>query len=386
MAKLGYYVSEQLHKRNLLSKFIVFSKGKFDTEFPTLPVSGKSRYILFILNRLNRIIKLPDHKFRLLQEHIYDILCRRHINKNIGVLFTTNAHLKRTFSRAKKLGIPIIYAPANPEENYICELITEEHKKLNITKEEPYTYKPRLSFYNRSIPYVDTVIGTYPTVYKTYKTHSKVNDVQHINGFLKIDFKPYDYSPSPVTSKLKVIYLATTVPLKGLQYLLAAWEKLMQHQDIANNFELHVVGRIEKSVQYYVNKNYPDLKQVQYKGRVKDVTSELQEMDLCVIPSLTDGGPYVAFEAAHYGLPIIITENCGSTELLSNEPKGCLPIPIQDADAIYEKILWVYNNREMAKQIGINGKQHLDNYDMDTFIKQVADYLEDALSKQNVTV
>lgn len=386
MAKLGYYVSQQLHKRNLLLSFIVHSKGKYDTEFPSMPVSKWSRYYLFALNKLNRFLKLPDHKFRLIQEHLFDIFCRKHIHKDVGLLFTTNAHMKRTFARAKKLGITIIYVPANAEENYICELVTEEQQKMHISGDEPYTYKPRLRFYNESIPYVDTVVGTYPPVYHTYVSHSKVKNIVHINGFLKIDFKPYTHIHREPTKKLNVIYIATTVPLKGLQYLLAAWAKLMLDAKISDNLELHILGRIEHSVQQYINENFSHLPNINYAGRVEDVTTYLKDMDLCIIPSLTDAGPYVAFEAAHYALPIIMTENCGSAELLRQEPQGCIPVPIRDGEAIYNSVLWVYNNREAAQQIGINGKQHLDNYDMDEFILNVTDYLERSLNSKNESV
>lgn len=91
MAKLGYYVSAQLHKRGLLKKFVVSSKGKYETPFPSEPVSRWSRYYLFLLNKLNKFIKLPDYRFRLIQEHLFDMQCRSHITPDIDLLFTTNA-------------------------------------------------------------------------------------------------------------------------------------------------------------------------------------------------------------------------------------------------------------------------------------------------------
>lgn len=375
MARLGYYVSTQLHKKGILKKFVVFSKGAHTTDFPCVPVSNLSRYILFVLNKVNRIFNITEHKFRLLQERLYDWLCRKHITADVDMLFTTNAHLKRTFKKAEKLGIRIIYVPANPEENYIYDLVTEEQEKLGIKEDEPYTYKPRLKYYNDSIPYVDTIVGTYPTVYDSYSKSSRGYNVVQINGHLKPDFKPRAYTERPDSDPYKVIYIASTVPLKGLQYLLEAWKELEGYK----NLELHIVGRIQPSVKNYINKHFKKLKHVIYKGRVENVGGILEEMDLCVVPSLTDGGPYTALEAAHYGLPVILTENCGSAELLSRDPSGCIIIPIRDAEAIKQQILWAYNNRDKAKMLGKNAKYQLDNYDMQEFILQVADYLENEL-------
>jgi hypothetical protein len=46
MARLGHMLSTELHKRGMLQHFIIHSKGKFDTEFPSKPVTRISRYYL----------------------------------------------------------------------------------------------------------------------------------------------------------------------------------------------------------------------------------------------------------------------------------------------------------------------------------------------------
>lgn len=382
MARLGYYLSDILHKQGVLKYFVVYSKGKHQTLFPSVPVSGIAKYYLFLLNKLNRFIKLPDHKFRLIQEYLYDVFCQKHITPDISILFTTNAHLKRTFKKAKKLGIKIIYVPANPEENYINELVSEEYKRLGISKVDPYTYKPRLDFYNESIVYVDKVVGTYPTVYRSYAATDKQYEVIHIDGHLKPDFKPYIYKDRPIGETLNVLYIATTVPLKGLQYLLHAWQELMLEPH-ADKLQLHIIGRIDPTLNKYFDKHFNNIKNVRFLGRVEDITPELTTKDVCVVPSLTDGGPYVALEAAHYGIPVILTDNCGSSELLSREPSGCMIIPIRDVEAIKKSINWIYNNRTEAKEMGKNAKKQLDNYSMEDFIAQLATYLQEELAKRS---
>ncbi len=381
MARLGYLVSKELYTKGILKYFVVHSKGKFSTPFPSLPVTFSSRLLLFLLNKLNKLIKLPDHKFRLLQEHAYDIFCSAHIKRDIGVLFTTNAHLRRTFRKAKRYNITIVYVPANPEENYIYNLVTEENQKLGIQSTDPYTYRPRLDFYNQSIQYVDTVIGTYPTVYNTYKEANGNYEVLQINGHLKPDFQAYDLQPKSSGGVFKVIYIASTVALKGLQYLLEAW-KLLTEATTDLPIKLYVVGKIDKTVQSHIDKHFIQLQKVNFVGRVPDVTAYLKDKDIAVVPSLTDGGPYVALEAAHYGLPVIITENCGSAELLSRGKGGCKIVPIRNPERIKEEILWAYNNREASIEMGRNAKEILDNYQPEEFVVEIANYLENRLKQQ----
>lgn len=385
MARLGYYVSEQLHKRALLKKFVVFSKGKFETEFPSTSVSSFARYYLFVLNTINKLFKLQEHKFRLIQEHLYDILCQKHITEDISILFTTNALLKRTFQKAQRLGIPIIYVPANPEENYINKLICDENKKLGIRRYCPYTYPPRLKYYNESVQYIDTVVGTYPTVQETYASAGKNYKLEKITGHLKPDFNNQLAKPKTSKDRYNVIYIATTVPLKGLQYLLEAWEQLLKKPE-SEHIHLHIVGNIEQSIQTYINKHYSQLTHITYTGRVPDVTTYLADKDLCVVPSLTDGGPYVALEAAFFKIPVVLTENCGSADLLGQAPSGCKTIPIRDSTAIYNAILWAYNNKHEAEQMGRNAKKNLEEYDMNAFILKVTDYLEQYPLKETNTI
>ncbi|MGN6476140.1 MAG: glycosyltransferase family 4 protein [Flavipsychrobacter sp.] len=378
MARLGYFLSRELNKRGLLKNFIVHSKGKFETPFKSLPVSAFSRYYLFILNSIIKFLPIPNHKFRLLQEQLYDWFCYFRIQKDTGIIFTTNAYLKRTFIKAKKLGIFIVLMPGTPEENYIYDLVLEENQKLGITTVDAYTYKKRLHYFNQSITHVDEVIGSMPTVYTSY-THSNVfnGNVVKILGHMSPDFPPNNGKTEIVEDSevFTVGFLAYTVILKGLHYLVDAWQEIL-NDDNPPNIKLRIGGSVEQPIMNYINSHFAPLKNVELAGPISDVSNFMQGLDLFVVPSLIDGGPATALEAAHNSVPVIITDNCGSAELLSRGEGGCHVVPIKDAQAIKREILWAYNNRAAAADLGKTGKENLDNYDMDAYISQVADHLE----------
>jgi len=376
MARLGYYISRDLHERGLLKNFVVYSKGKFETPFPSSAVSPLSRYFLFALNKLNRFFPMKPHKFRFLQERLFDWFCAKRIGSDIDILFVTQPYLLRTFKKAKKLGVKIIFIPANPEENYINAIVTDEKKKLGIEDDDAYTYKKRISYYNEAIQYVDTVVGSYPTVYESYASSAFKGEVVKLIGHLKPDFKPIPAVDREIKPEFKVGYLAHTVILKGLQYLFEAWEMLMKETGNDGNLKLYVAGGIDESMHEHLVKNHLNIKNVQLIGRIADVPEFMKDKDLFIVPSLVDGGPYTALEAAHYCLPVIITENSGSSELLGRANSGCHIIPIKDAQSIKNEILWAYNNRQEAKQLGLNAKYNLEHYKMEDFISLLADYLE----------
>ena len=133
MARLGYILSKELHRRGLLKTFVVHSKGKFETPFPSEPVSFFSRYYLFILNKLNNIFNFKTHQFRFLQERLFDWFCAKKIDDSIDIVFATQPYLKRTFRKAKKLGIKTIVLSGTPEDNYMYDIVSEENKKLGAT-------------------------------------------------------------------------------------------------------------------------------------------------------------------------------------------------------------------------------------------------------------
>ncbi len=381
MARLGYYLSEQLDKKGILQDFIVYSKGKYTTSFKSSPVSYWSRHVLFLLNWLDKRFHFASYKFRYVQELIFDFFCVSKITRETGILFVTQPYLPRTFRKAKKMGIEIIFIPANPEENYIRNLVTEEQTKLNIHAVDAYTYPQRIELFNKSVNYIDKVVGTYPTVYETYKTSAYKGEVIKMIGHLKPDFTPLVIEKKEAPKGTFIVgYLAHTVALKGLHYLLEAWQMLMQEHP-EYDIKLLIAGKIDPAIELHINEKYTALIKTERLGRIVDIKDFYKQLHLFVVPSLIDGGPYTALEAAHYAVPVLITENCGSAELLSRNETGCTIVAIRDAAAIKEEIKKAYNNREASAQMGMNAKYNLDTYRMDELITDVANYLENRLNK-----
>lgn len=384
MARLGYYLSNELDKRGLLQKFIVHSKGKYDTPFKSEPVSFTSRLYLKVLNTANKLLHFAPHKFRFLQERIFDWFCRFKINKNTDLLFVTHPFLKKTFKKAKALGITVVLLSGTPEENYIYEIVSEENKKLGITSIDAYTYPRRLHYFNESVVHVDKVIGSLPPAYQSYKNSKTFKgEVVNLTGHMLPDFKQVIIAAKNTTKETFTVgYIAHTVVLKGLHYLLEAWEEFTAELE-DTNVELHIVGGMHPAMKAYIDDRFRGIKQVKFLGSKdsKGVESFLQSIDLFVVPSLVDGAPITALEAAHYAVPVVITDNSGSCELLSRGSNSCQVIPIRNVNAIKESISWAYHHKAENIEMGARGKQALDDYKFNDFMVALADVLEGEISK-----
>lgn len=378
MARLGYALSKELHKRGLLKAFIVNSKGKFETPFPSEPVSFFSRYYLFILNKLNNIFNFKTHKFRFLQELLFDWFCAMKIDNSISILFSTQPYMKRTFRKAQKLNITTILLPGTPEDDYIYNIVSEENKKLNSKEIDAYTYDKRNRYFKASMKHLDIVIGFFPTVYQSYqKSIAFQGKSVELVGHITVDLPEFNIKDKkPKENKFVVGFLSYVVVLKGLQYLLEAWKKILAEHNI-KDIELLIGGPLNPIMKSYIDKHFKGLAQVKYLGHVSDIAGFMQEIDLFVIPSLVDAGPLTALEAAHYGVPSVITNNSGSSALVGKGDCADYIIPIRDAKAIEEKILWAYHNRDKNTQLGVIAKQTVAEYSFDEYIIRLGNYIEE---------
>lgn len=373
MARLGHMLSTELHKRGMLQHFIIHSKGKFDTEFASKPVTRISRYYLYIINKLVSTFSIPSYKSRYLQEILFDWFCQWRLKKDTDILFSTNPFMKHTFSRAKKLGMLVVLLPGTPEENYIFNIVDEENKKTGIHATDAYTYEKRLNHYNQSIQHVDKVIAPHPVVLASYTEAKHKAEIVSIVGHMTPDLKP-TATIKKNNSTFHVGYVAHTVLLKGLHYLLAAWQDI--NESGTKNITLHIGGNADEPMKNYIDAHFKGLVNVKWHGHVSDIPAFMQQLDLLVVPSLVDAGPSTPLEAAYNSIPSIITDHCGSYELLIRNNPGCWVIPIRDKDAIKERILFAYNNRDVCKQTGEYARYNMQNYSMESFMQELADYLE----------
>lgn len=378
MAKFGYYISQALHRERLLQHFVVHSKGKFTTPFPSVPVSPWSRYYLRLLSAFAPKVHMPNHKQRLLQEKLFDLFCADRVTSTTRVLIATQPFLEKTFAKAKKLGATTVFIPGTAEENFIHDIVVSERERTNIGGEDAYTDPARLAFYNRSMRHLDIVAAPFSAVYESYQKSTFNGRLLELYGYLKPEIQTGN--PKRDSGIFKVGYLAHTVLLKGLIDLLDAWLLLERRGALLPHMQLHIAGGMDEDMQRYIDSHYRTLKQVFFTGHTQDVSAFYQSLDLFVVPSLTDGTPYTAIEAAMNGVPVLLTENCGSKTFLSGEKGvGCFVIPIRDPNAIAHHISEAIKNPEKYVEVGLRGKQYVADYNSEGYIKQVVAFTKELL-------
>lgn len=159
-------------------------------------------------------------------------------------------------------------------------------------------------------------------------------------------FAPKTYAKTDSDKPLECIYVGGVKELKGIYYLLEAIRKMdasVAHLTVVGNADLQSAAL------------QPYLSNVSFTGTVlhSEIPLLLQNADVFVFPSLGEGLSLSVLEAAACGLPLIVSENAGVADVMQDGREGFL-IPIQNTQAIVEKITWFTQHREQLAVMGSN--------------------------------
>jgi glycosyltransferase involved in cell wall biosynthesis len=70
-----------------------------------------------------------------------------------------------------------------------------------------------------------------------------------------------------------------------------------------------------------------------------------------VMPSLEDAQPLVVLEAMAHGVPVIITDRCGSTDFVEDGQEGFV-VAIRDVGALTDRMRRLAHDAELAGRMG----------------------------------
>lgn len=163
---------------------------------------------------------------------------------------------------------------------------------------------------------------------------------------------------------LSVSYLR---PEKGLRYLIKAFKKLNLRDTV---LIIIGTGKEEKNLKSLA-KDDENIRFLGYK-QGKEKAKYYSLADIFVLPSLHDPWGLVVNEAMYYGLPIVVTNTSGSSELVTDN--GFVVEP-GNSEALAIAIQKLMNNEELRKQMGKRSKEHIKKYNLEyavnSFLKAI---------------
>ena len=107
-----------------------------------------------------------------------------------------------------------------------------------------------------------------------------------------------------------------------------------------------------------------------------EVHTYFQKSDVFVYPSLYEGSALAIYEALASGLPVITTPNSGS--VVRDGVEGFI-VPIRDVDTLKEKILLLYENKELREEMGQNARKRAEEFTWTAYRQRLGTLLRQIL-------
>jgi glycosyltransferase involved in cell wall biosynthesis len=175
---------------------------------------------------------------------------------------------------------------------------------------------------------------------------------------------------------LRILYVGQVGYRKGLQYLLDAVAKMPSSQA-----ELTIVGPI-------VNRSeiLSDLpRNAKYLGKLsrEALKTEYARADVFVLPSLAEGMALVVLEAMAFGLPVIITRECGYEGVVHDGIEGFV-IPSRNSRRILQSLEVLLRDHDLRTRMSQASRRRAEDYTWERFESQLIEELSSRLPNLGV--
>lgn len=162
--------------------------------------------------------------------------------------------------------------------------------------------------------------------------------------------------------------LGRFIPAKGHDVLLRAMPGILEQEP---NARVMIVGDgperadLEKRVHELELRGY-----VFFTGYTSEAYAAIKAMDVCAIPSLSEGLPFVLLESLALCRPVVASAVGGLAETLIHCENGVLVRP-GDAQALAQALLSVMSDESLRKTIIQNGYQTVKRFDVSEHVTRL---------------
>ncbi len=118
-------------------------------------------------------------------------------------------------------------------------------------------------------------------------------------------------------------------------------------------------------------------------GYRNDIPEFMTDIDLLVMPSLTEGFPLSLLEGMAAGLPIVATRVGGIPEIITDGREGIL-VPPREPDALAKAIIRVLREKESGKTMGLAGRKVVEEkFNADVMVAKTEGVYNQLLTGKN---
>jgi glycosyltransferase involved in cell wall biosynthesis len=162
----------------------------------------------------------------------------------------------------------------------------------------------------------------------------------------------------------KILFVGRLHPVKGAQYLLGAMKII--HQKLPEAKLVLVGDGEEREHLETLTDNLGIRECVEFAGRVphERVQDYMNQAEVFVLPSLSEGFPVTILEAMACGLPVVATRVGGIPDIIDDDANGYL-IDTKNPEQIAEALLKLLQDKQLRKDISENNREGVRRYRWD---------------------
>jgi len=233
------------------------------------------------------------------------------------VFWGWNGHNLRAFDAAKKGGQKIVCERGSTHAAWAFKRLAKVHKDLGWCSDNYHKLSLRDKKSLKEYELADMIMVPSNFVCKTFLEEGFDTSKLHINPY-GVDLEQWHSVQGSLRQKgaLVFIYTASFIPRKGAHILLRAWQAAA-----LKDAELWICGSIHMPISHI---GLPVASNVKFLGRKNH--SELAEIynkaSVYILPSFEEGMARSGIEALASGLPAIVTEETGLTDLMKTGREG----------------------------------------------------------------
>jgi glycosyltransferase involved in cell wall biosynthesis len=173
-------------------------------------------------------------------------------------------------------------------------------------------------------------------------------------------------------------------PMKGFEHLIDAVSEL-RARDLDIQLRIAGTGSLLASLEARA-RDAGVSDRVRFCGHVSAMSEFYQQLDVFVLPSLSEGLPLTVLEAMASGLPVVATDVGGTAEALPDGVDGIL-VPPGDSVQLAEALSQLVASAEMREEMGRRaGQRAKSEFSRDRVAREVAAVYERMLSSSHAAV
>lgn len=262
------------------------------------------------------------------------------------------------------------------DASYFKTMVSLRGRLINIT---PLAEPELKILYQKNFPKVNQFHAVSKHIKKQAMIYGALeNKIKVIYSGVEVatfeQFKKTDYSKG---EKLKILSVGRQHWKKGYNYGLEALSILLQN-NIKATYTIIGAANAEEIIYTIHDLNLQDDVRLTSKMNYKDVLKEMQNADVLVLPSVSEGLANVVIEAMALGLPVISTNAVGMVELVIHNETGLL-FESRDVNSLAEILM--YFNAIPQKSIEVMSAKALqkviEQHNWKTFKQRFNDFYTD---------